>query len=286
MMDVDKKAEVSRRSFRRSALRLVIIALATYAVVAILLLVFQRHLIYFPTRDYEGDPSEINLAYEDVTFRTADGVTLTGWFVPLGGADATVLFFHGNAGNISHRLHTIDLLHRLGFAVFIIDYRGYGKSEGKPSEQGLYRDADAAWEYLTATRGVRPESIVLMGRSLGGAVAIDLAARKSPGVLVVESTFSTMAELAKLHYPYFPIKLLLREKYDSIGQIGSVRCPVLILHGTGDELVPIDLGRSLFAAAPEPKEFIETPGGHNEAGFTHNYDFARKMKAFVDRFLK
>ena len=262
--------------------RLVPIAVATYLCLAILLAVFQRHLIYFPTQEYEAVPTDIGIAYEDVTFTAADGVRLAGWYVPRESATGAIIFFHGNGGNISHRLHAIQSLHAQGLNVFIIDYRGYGRSKGKPFEDGLYLDAEAAWQYLTQTRGESPARIALFGESLGGAVAIELAVRHTPAALVVESTFTSMAELAKVHYPYFPVKLIVREKYDSIGKIGQVRCPVLVLHGSDDELVPLDMGKALFAAAPEPKRFIETPGGHNEAGFTYTPDYADMLARFIN----
>jgi hypothetical protein len=277
-------------SVKRKLLRLAIIAVVVYAAFVILLAVFQRRLIYYPSRDYEGVPSDVSRAYEDVTFHASDGVKLTGWFVPHGSLDeaagATALFFHGNAGNISHRLHTIDILHRIGFSVFIIDYRGFGKSAGKPSERGLYLDAEAAWAYLTESRGVPAERIVLIGRSLGGGVAIELASRKNPGALVVESTFTSLVDVAREHFRFFPVGLILREKYESIRKIGSVKCPVLILHGTDDELIPIAQGRALFEAANEPKRFIETPGGHNEAGFTYNLDYVEQMRAYLKEVMK
>jgi hypothetical protein len=274
-----------RRPLHIRILRLMAIAVAVYFSAAILLLVFQRHLIYFPSRVYDGVPSDIGLSFEEVRFSTADGVVLAGWYVPRDNSKATMLFFHGNGGNISHRLHAIDVLHGLGYSIFIIDYRGYGQSQGKPFEEGLYRDAEAAWQYLIQTRGESPRRIVLMGESLGGAVAVELAARHAPAALVVESTFTTLAEVAKVHYPYFPVGLILSEKYDSIGRIGRVRRPVLILHGSEDELVPLALGKALFAAANEPKRFIETPGGHNEAGFTYTPDYAEMVGRFIDQAL-
>ena len=272
-----------KRPLRRRILRLAVIAFSIYVSLVTLISLFQRHLIYYPSREYEGLPTDVGHEFEEVAIRAADGVKLAGWYVPCPDDKATVLFFHGNAGNISHRLHKIDLLHRLGFSVFIIDYRGFGKSEGRPSEQGLYRDADAAWEYLTNTRGIPAERIVVMGKSLGGAVAIDLAGRRTPGALVVESTFTTLLDVARIHFRFLPVKLILRDRFESIHKIGAVRCPLLILHGTEDRLIPIDLAKSLFQAAPEPKRFIATPGDHNEAGFSYNLDYATMMAQFVEQ---
>jgi hypothetical protein len=261
--------------------RLVIIAVATYVAVCILVCVFERHLIYFPTRDYDATPRDIGLDFETVSFNAADGVTLTGWYVVNNDATHTILFCHGNAGNISHRLTTIQALHQLGYNVFIFDYRGFGRSAGSPSEQGLYADARAALRYLTETRGQATDKIVFCGRSLGGAVAIELATHHPPPALVVESTFTDLADVGRIHYPFLPVRWILRERFASIERIAGLTCPKLILHGTDDTLIPIKLGRKLFNAASEPKQFIETPGGHNEAGFTYTNAFTGKLGEFL-----
>ena len=281
--DVVSRAEVERSrrpSFRLR--RLVFVAVATYVLVSILVGVFQRHLIYFPTSEYEAVPTDVGLAYEDVTFTAQDGVRLAGWYIPHAKAAGTVLFFHGNAGNISHRLPTIQQLHMLGYNVFIFDYRGYGQSTGKPGEAGLYHDAEAALRYLTDERSQTPDRIAYCGRSLGGAVAIELATRHPPGALIVESTFTRLADVGKIHYPWLPVSILLGDAYDSVARIGDVRCPKLFLHGADDQLIPIALGRALYEAATEPKRFVETPGGHNDAGFTYSPSHAAMVGAFLD----
>jgi uncharacterized protein len=277
----DATQENARRKF--SLRRLIIIAVATYVGVCILVGVFERRLIYFPTRDYDATPSDIGLDYQSVTFMSNDGVNLTGWYVPNEVATRTILFFHGNAGNISHRLTTIQTLHRLGYNVFIFDYRGFGQSDGSPSESGLYADARAALQYLTQTQKQPVERIVFCGRSLGGAVAIELATHHAPRALVVESTFTELADVGRIHYPFLPVKLILRDRFKSIERIGKLTCPKLILHGADDTLIPIELGRKLFDAAAEPKQFIETPGGHNEAGFTYSTEFTDKLGEFLSR---
>ena len=273
---------VRRRPGYPRVRRIVLIALATYVTVSILVGLFQRHLIYFPTREYESLPTDVGLAYEEVALTTEDGVTLAAWYVSHERSKGTVLFFHGNAGNISHRLHTLKLLNSLGYSVLIPDYRGYGRSTGTPSETGLYRDADAAWRYLVETKAEQANGIALLGRSLGGAVAVELASRHAPAALVVESTFTSLIAVGKQHYPLLPVGLLLRERYDSISRIDKVNCPKLFLHGRDDELIPIALGRSLFDAASEPKRFIETPGGHNEAGFAYSSEYTRELGTFLD----
>jgi fermentation-respiration switch protein FrsA (DUF1100 family) len=171
----------------------------------------------------------------------------------------------------------VRALHQLGCSVLVLDYRGYGRSTGEPTEAGLYRDAEAAWRYLTEVRGVPPKQIVLMGRSLGGAVVIDLAARLTPGALVVECTFPSLVDIARRLYPYLPVGLLCRDRFESLKEIPQVRCPTLFFHGTYDGLVPLEDARRLFAAAPEPKQFIETPGHHNSAGFEYSEDYERQF---------
>jgi fermentation-respiration switch protein FrsA (DUF1100 family) len=258
-----------------------VIVFATYAGTCILVSVFERYLVYFPSGDYEGTPGDVGLDYESVEFSAADGTSLTGWFIPREGSTRTVLFCHGNAGNISHRLVTIKSLHDLGYDVFLFDYRGFGQSKGTPSEQGLYDDAEAAWEYLARTRGIEADRIILCGRSLGGAVAIELATRHTASALVVESTFTNLADVGQIHYPFLPVKWILREHYDSISRISEIDCPKLVLHGRDDTLIPIALGRRLFDEAAEPKRFIETPGGHDVAGFTYSSEFRQLLGTFL-----
>jgi len=252
-----------------------------YVGICILVAMFERRLIYFPTRDYEGTPNDIGLDYQPVTFTSEDDARLTGWYVPCADATYTILFCHGNAGNISHRLSTIQILHQLRYDVFIFDYRGFGHSGGTPTERGLYADAAAALKYLTTTRGQPNDRIVFCGRSLGGAVAIELATHDSPPALVVESTFTKLADVGRLHYPYLPVRLILRDRFDSLQRIQRLTCPKLILHGSDDTLIPINLGCRLFDAASEPKAFIETPGGHGEAGFAYSPEFTKKLGDFL-----
>jgi len=266
---------------RRSALRLAAIAVVTCLGVVIVAAVFQRHFIYFPSRKLEALPSDVGLRFERVTLRTADGVQLSAWYVPRQGATVTFLLCHGNAGNISHRVPKMHILHELGFNVLALDYRGYGQSDGQPDEQGLYHDARAAWDYLTQAKGEESRRIVLFGESLGGAVAIDLATRVMPLALVVESTFTSLADVGKKHYPLLPVRWVIGDQYRSIDKIGAVKCPVLILHGEEDELVPVAMAQALLAAAPEPKKLILTPGGHNEAGFSYSPEHAVQVQQFV-----
>jgi fermentation-respiration switch protein FrsA (DUF1100 family) len=225
---------------------------------------YQARLVYFPARVVAWTPEHIGLAYEEVTVRASDGVALSAWLLPAAVEEAPwVLLCHGNGGNISHRLSYLRLLHRLPAHVLIFDYRGYGSSEGVPTEAGLYRDARAAWDFLCRERGVDPSRIVLLGESLGAAVACALAVEVEPAGLVMQSTFSSVTSMGRRLYPWLPIGLLCRHRFDSSSRIGRVRCRKLFLHSPDDDVVPYAEGRALYEAAPEPKAWVELAGGHN-----------------------
>ena len=245
--------------------------------------VIERKFVYFPERDLVADPAQVGLSFEEVYFVASDGVRLHGWFTP-GREDLTWLWFHGNAGNISHRLENLKLLHdELGVSVFLFDYRGYGRSQGKPSEEGSYRDAQAALTYLRSRGDTDPERIVYFGRSLGAGVAVELATHEPPLALILESSFSSIPALARHLYPFLPIGPLLRTKYDSLAKIGSVEAPLLVLHGDRDEIVPLQAGRSLFEAAPEPKQFHVIQGaGHNDTYRVGGEEYLRVLRQFLD----
>ncbi|MFH0983091.1 MAG: alpha/beta hydrolase [Planctomycetota bacterium] len=246
----------------------------------------QAQLIYFPDREYWTTPESLGLGVEDLTLTTADGLSLAAWYLPHNEAKGTVLFCHGNAGNLANRVDSLKTLHHLGYNVLIFDYRGYGRSEGKPSEAGLYHDAEAAWRHLDVVRSEPPERIILFGESLGGAVAIDLAARHRPAALVVQSSFTSLIDIGKLQYPYLPVGLLCTHRYDSIKKVPNITCPKLFIHGAADELVPIENGRRLYEAAAEPKTFLLTPGGHNDGGFEYDLEYTRKLGDWLDRALR
>ncbi len=243
------------------------VALAVYAIVAGLLYAMQSRLVHLPSvagRELAATPAELGLPWEDVELTTADGVRLHGWYLPAPGeVRHTVLFFHGNAGNISHRLDTLETFHRLGLATLIIDYRGYGHSEGSPSESGLYRDAEAAWRHLTQARGIDPERIVAFGRSLGAPVAAHLAAERTVGGLALESAFTSVPDLAAELYPIFPVRALARIEYPTRQFLARVDAPVLVIHSPDDETIPFHHGEALYEAAPAPKRFLRIEGDHN-----------------------
>ncbi len=272
-----------RRRFR--PWRLLLVALLTYVGVSVLVGLFQSRLIYFPTREYAVTPMDVGLEFEDLTLETSDGVAIAAWYVPHAAAKGSVIFCHGNAGNISDRLESLKLLHRAGLNVLIFDYRGYGRSEGRPTETGTYQDAESAWTYLVQVKKQSPDQIVLFGRSLGGAVAIELAGRHTPAALVVESTFTSLLDIGRIHYPFLPVRWLLTYRYDSLSKVPGIGCPKLFIHGREDELIPLANGRALFAAAARPKEFLETPGGHNTGGFTYSPAYTAKLAGFLNRAL-
>lgn len=252
-----------------------------YGLLVAAMYLFQPKLIYFPSNRLDTSPTDAGLAFEDVHIHTQDGVTLHGWFVPAAGSQLTLLFLHGNGGNISHRLDSLVIFNQLGLNSFIFDYRGYGRSTGSPSEPGTYTDALAAWEYLTTERGVAPEHIIVFGRSLGGAVAIWLVANRVARALIVESCFTSIPDLAAHHYPLFPVRWLSWFSYDSLKRIGGITIPVLFVHSRNDQIVPYHHGRQLFAAAPQPKRFVEIHGDHN-GGFLQSIDvYVASIQSFL-----
>ena len=268
-----------------SFLWLVIIIIAAYILFAGYLFISQSHYVYYPERALFAEPDSIGLTFENVSFETTDRVKLSGWFVPGESARGVILFCHGNAGNISHRLESIEIFNRLGLDVFIFDYRGYGQSEGRPNEMGTYRDAEAAWRYLVEERQVKPKEIIVFGRSLGGAVAAWVAQSQQPGALILESTFTSLPDVAATIYPYLPVRWLLRFKYKTAGYLSEVNCPVLIVHSRDDEIMPFSQGKRLFEMAPEPKRFLEITGTHNEGFITSGKVYKEGLRAFVTDYL-
>jgi len=233
---------------------------------ASMILGLEKFALYFPERPLEATPKIDGLAYEDVWFPAADGVKLHGWLIPAPGARFTVLFFHGNAGNISHCVANIGHLHRLLRAnVFIFDYRGYGQSEGSLSslsEQATYRDAEGALAYLRSRQDLDQTRLVYFGRSLGAAIAVELSRQHPPAGLILETTFATLKDIARVHYPYVPL-FFLQTKYETLRKLPEIRVPVLIVHGDRDEIVPLEQAERLYAAANEPKSLYVIRGAHH-----------------------
>ena len=249
--------------------------------------VFQSRLIFYPrvpTSKITATPDEIGLAYESVKIITDDGIELDGWFLPANDARGTLIFCHGNAGNISHRLDSLRIFDRLGLSVLIFDYRGYGRSGGKVSEEGTYRDAEAVWRYLIE-RNVPAETIVIFGRSLGAAIAAHLAQRHTPAALILESAFTSVPDYAARAYPYLPARRLVRFRYSAKEYLESVKSPVLIVHSPDDDLIPFRNGRELFAAANEPKQFLEISGDHNEGFLASGATYIDGLNSFLSAYL-
>jgi len=269
----------------RVIINLLIAAAVAYALMILFVFLYQPRLVYFPQveRELTATPRAAGLDYEDVTLTTADNVKLHGWWVPSRNARGTILLMHGNAGNISHRLGYLTMFNRLGYSVLLFDYRGYGKSGGHPDEEGTYRDAEAAWLHLAATRNVAPRDIVMVAESLGGGVATWLALKYPPRALVLASTFRSVPDLGAQIYPWLPVRLLARITYDNLARIARVDAPVLIAHSRDDDVIPFAHGEALFAAAREPKQMLVLAGGHND-GFLFTRDaWIAAVGAFLDR---
>ncbi|MDO8464232.1 MAG: alpha/beta hydrolase [Gallionella sp.] len=264
--------------------RILGILAAAYIGLALLLYFFQARLVFYPEtgREIIATPGQAGLPYEDVRLTTEDGISLHGWYIPAAQPRGTVLFLHGNAGNISHRIDSMQMFHRLGYNTLIFDYRGYGNSGGTPSEQGTYRDAEAAWRYLTEQRHIPSCRIVLFGESLGGAIGAWLAAREKPVALVIASGFTSVPDLARHFYPYLPVQWLARIRYDTVKSLRAVATPVLIAHSPDDEIVPFEHGRVLFAAANPPKRFLELAGGHNDGFIFMREAWVKALEDFLD----
>ena len=247
---------------------------------------FENSFIYFPPHFPEGfpPPSLYERHVEEVWLTTLDKVRLNAWYLPNTTAEKALLWFHGNAENIGYGFERLMFYSRLGINVLAVDYRGYGKSGGSPNEAGVYRDADAAYDYLIKERHIQPKNIVLFGHSLGGAVAIDLASRRECGGLIVQSSFTSAKEMARRMFriPFF--EYLPKSQFDSLAKIRRVRAPILIVHGTRDDVVPFSMGQRLFKAAPEPKFFFPVEdAGHNDVTELGGDALLDHFKSFLDQ---
>jgi len=265
-------------------LKLLLAALACYAALAVVVYLMQARMLYLadlPGRALDGTPADIDVDYQDVSIEASDGIRLHGWFMP-GDSDRVLLFFHGNAGNISHRLDSIRQFLQLGLSVLIIDYRGYGQSDGRTTEQGIYRDADAAWHYLTETRGTPQERVVVFGRSMGASAAAYLAAHYQPLALIVESSFTSVPDIAGEYYPWLPVRWLSRLRHSTEDFVRKAGSPILVIHSRDDEIVPFRHGEAIFTAAREPKAFLEIRGSHNDAFLRDERNYLDGLRSFLD----
>ncbi len=262
------------------------IVIIAIGVALLSLLVLVRYLentgVFFPVTAIENTPNQLGLDYEDVYFKTFDGVKLNGWLIKTPGAVSTLIFAHGNAGNMSHRLPKARFFSHLGLNVFLFDYRGYGRSEGKPSEQGIYLDGQAAYDYLNSRGNIKMDKIIFYGASLGGVVAVDVSLHRPITVLMVDSSITSAKEIAKRVYPMIP-SWLLSLKFDSISKVERLRMPKIFIHSPEDRVVPYTMGRQLFEAAKEPKEFLQSSGGHNDGGITIDPKAAEHLVVYLKK---
>ena len=265
-----------------------LVAACGYSALLAFIFFYQPRLLFFPnipSREVKVSPTEVGLPYDSEKLVTSDNVQLDGWYIPAPQARGVVLFCHGNAGNISHRLESLLLFNKLGLSTLIFDYRGYGRSQGKPSEQGMYQDAEAAWQHLTQERDFSPPQIILFGRSLGAAVTAHLAVIHTPAALILESCFTSVPDIAADLYPFLPVRFLSRLDYNALEKLENVACPVLIVHSPNDEIIPYKHGRALYAAAKEPKSFLELRGGHNDGFLITGKTYRDGLDSFLSEIL-
>jgi fermentation-respiration switch protein FrsA (DUF1100 family) len=265
--------------FRRLIIALIVVILFW----SLITMIFEKQFIFFPDKYPAGRYYESvripDLA--DCWIQTEDGIKIHGWFAPADSAIATLIIAHGNAGNISHRIDVIYALQKNGFNVLMFDYRGYGRSEGSPDEEGIYKDGRAAFDYACNLPQVDSRRIILWGTSIGGAVAVDVAIHRKAAGLILESAFTSAKDMAATHYPFMASRFLLRTGLNSIDKMPAINVPLLIIHGTRDGIAPIRLGRELFAAANEPKEFYEIAGAdHNDTYFIGGADYFQRVRKF------
>jgi fermentation-respiration switch protein FrsA (DUF1100 family) len=257
-----------------------------YCALVVLLFVFQSRLLYFPQvgRDVLTTARAVGLDFQDVWLDLEPGVRLHAWYVPREDAKGVALVLHGNAGSIALRIDWLRMFHELGYAALVIDYRGYGRSTGSPSEEGTYADARAAWDYLLGQQGWRPHDIVILGESLGGAIAASLAARTEPRALLLQAAFTSVPEVAQQIYPILPVRWISRYRYDTRAFLNSVSAPVFIAHSRGDEIIPFSHGQALYAAARTPKQFLELSGGHNEGFIFARREWINALSTFLEAY--
>jgi pimeloyl-ACP methyl ester carboxylesterase len=268
----------------------------------------QSYFIYSPQYGIEVKNNNKTIEHEEITYQTTDGMTIFAWYVPFvpkaplaaDNPDAAaelkepvsleapvnprgvILFCHGNAGNISQRIDSFEIFRQLGFSTFIFDYRGYGKSEGKPSEKGTYRDAEGAWNYLVIKKKVKPEEIIVFGRSLGGGVASYLTKKYQPRALIIESSFTSISDMAKTFYPKLPSRFLLRFRYNTRERLKDIHCPVLIIHSPDDRTIPFECGRILYETANPPKKFLHIKGDHLYGFIKSKKKYIKGLREFID----
>jgi fermentation-respiration switch protein FrsA (DUF1100 family) len=272
----------------RTFVSILTIAISIYLLLALMLYLFQGRMVFLsnlPDRALSASPSDIGLDYEDVSLTTSDNERLHGWYIPAANSRGVLLFFHGNAGNISHRLDSTKIFHELGLDTLIIDYRGYGQSTGKATEQGTYLDAQAAWDYLINNRGIPADRILIFGRSLGGAVGAWLGVQNNPAAVIIESSFSSGVDMARRIYPFMPVRLITRLQYPVADYAAQLNCPVLVVHSRHDEIIPFAMGQAIYAAVKQDKRFLELRGDHNNGFLISQREYVAGLKDFIQAIL-
>ena len=264
------------------------IAVSVYLALTLMLYLFQGRMVFLsnlPGRTLTASPNDIGLDYEDISLTTSDNERLHGWYIPAANSRGVLLFFHGNAGNISHRLDSIKIFHKLDLDTMIIDYRGYGQSTGEASEHGTYLDAQAAWDYLINNRRIPAHRIIIFGRSLGGAIGAWLGVQNTPAAVIIESSFSSGADMAHRLYPFLPTRLITRLKYPVADYAGRLNCPVLVVHSRHDEIIPFSMGQEIYAAVKQQKKFLELRGDHNNGFLVSQGEYIAALKDFTQAIL-
>ncbi|MBI1194313.1 MAG: alpha/beta fold hydrolase [Gammaproteobacteria bacterium] len=262
---------------------LIVLALL-YVLFLVALYLAQDRMIFKARPGQSTTPGDLGLDYSQETLTTADGERINAWFIPRGDSRYCLLFFHGNRDSLSEVADSLRQFHDIGLNVFAIDYRGYGLSSGRPGEQGLYQDAEAAWRHLVAEKGFPPQQIIVHGRSLGAAVAAYIASCHHPAAVILESTFTSMSEIVGRHYPFVPVRWMLRSSFPTSSRMNGITSPVLIVHSKGDEFIPFSHGQALFDAAPEPRALLEIGGQHYD-GYKEGDRYIRGIADFLSSVL-
>jgi fermentation-respiration switch protein FrsA (DUF1100 family) len=272
-------------SIKGTLINVLIISVIGYLLILIILYLRQASLLYYPTKEIFQTPKDIGLDFEELNLKTSDGVNISAWYIPAKDERGAILMCNGNAGNISYRIDLIHIFNSLNLSILIFDYRGYGRSEGSPTEKGTYLDAEAVWDYLINIRHYPATKIILYGQSLGGAIAAEMALRHKPAALIIESGFKSVPELGAKFFPFIPVKLISRFHYSTIEKINKIDCPKLIIHSTDDEIVPYSHGVALFEKARGPKEFLKIKGDHNEGFLISGKIYTDGLDRFISEYL-
>ncbi len=242
---------------------------------------FQQVYLFQPEEEILRTPESLGLEFENVNIETEGDIYIKGWYIPAADQKGVVLFCHSNYGNISYYLDAVFFINSLGFSTFIFDYQGYGKSRGRPSEEGTYADVRASWNYLRYKRNIPAENIIVWGRSLGAAIATDLVFDHTPRAMILESGFSSFPTVAKDYFPYVPVQLIARYDYNNLEKIKHADCPVMVVHSRDDEIIDFYHGQQIFKAANPPKRFLEISGSHNDCYFESGEKYEQGIEAFL-----